>query len=227
MNPTKQIEPAAMVTSEQSIRFDFGTTMSQEVHAYIQQFCQLVETNWSHLIDEAVPSYQTVTVFFLKDLLNPQEIIKEILTKWNNRTSYEFLMAGRHVQIPVCYDAIFSEDMTRIIEHTGLTREEVISLHTSTLYTVHMIGFLPGFPYLGGLPEVLHMNRLNQPRLCVPKGAVGIGGSQTGIYPIESPGGWNILGRTPIDLFRPEHSNPFLIRSGDRLSFISISCPRI
>ena len=113
--------------------------------------------------------------------------------------------------------------MERIIDRTKLTRNEIIELHTGTSYTVHMIGFLPGFPYLSGLSEALHVPRLDHPRLLVPKGAVGIGGSQTGIYPLASPGGWNLIGRTPLDLYNPERAEPFLVRAGDHLLFQSIT----
>ena len=107
-----------------------------------------------------------------------------------------------------------------LFDHTGLTREEVIAIHTGTSYNVYMIGFLPGFPYLGELPEALHVPVWINHDLRVPKGAVGIGGGQTGIYPIESPGGWNIIGRTPLDLYSSERVEPFLIRAGDRLDFV-------
>lgn len=212
-----------MVMNEQTIRFDFGPSMNLEVLQVIQRFCHLVENNSHPLLDEVVPSNQTVTVFYKKELVNPFGTIEDILSKWENSANDKVVVDTRSIEIPVCYDAEFSEDMTRIIEYTGLTREKIIDIHTSTRYTVYMIGFLPGFPYLGDLPKELHVPRLNKPRLRIAKGTVGIGGTQTGIYPIESPGGWNIIGRTPLDLYCLERADPFLIRAGDQLSFRSIS----
>jgi len=223
MNPNKQIIPRAMMMNEQTIRFDFGAETSRENYHTIQQFCQAVENDRNHLLEEVVPSNKTVTVFYRKKLVNPSGIIQELLTKWENRTDSIVSVNTRVIEIPVCYDALFSEDIPRICDHTGLTREEVIAIHTGTLYKVYLIGFLPGFPYLGELPKVLHVPRLKKPRLSVPKGTVGIGGTQTGIYPIESPGGWNIIGRTPLDLYYLERVEPFLIRAGDQLKFRSIS----
>ncbi len=223
MNPNKQIIPRTMVMNEQTIRFDFGPQMSQETFRIIQQFCQVVEQDRNHLLEEVVPSNKTVTVFYRKELVNPCVIIEELLTKWMHRTDSDLRVNTRTLEIPVCYDALFSEDIPRICDHTGLTREEVIAIHTGTSYKVYMIGFLPGFPYLGELPEVLHVPRLEKPRLSVPKGTVGIGGTQTGIYPIESPGGWNIIGRTPLDLYCLNRVEPFLIRAGDQLQFRAIS----
>ncbi|WP_338655415.1 5-oxoprolinase subunit PxpB [Sporosarcina psychrophila] len=223
MNPNKQIIPRAMVMNEQTIRFDFGPETSREIYHTIQQFCQVVECDRNHLLEEVVPSNKTVTVFFRKELVNPSVIIEQLLKKWVNRTDSILSVNTRTIEIPVCYDTMFSEDIPRICNHTGLTREEVIAIHTGTSYKVYMIGFLPGFPYLGELPEILHVPRLEKPRLSVPKGTVGIGGAQTGIYPIESPGGWNIIGRTPLDLYCLKRVEPFLIRAGDQLKFRSIS----
>jgi len=108
------------------------------------------------------------------------------------------------------------------MESSKLSREEVIALHTQTTYTVYMMGFLPGFPYLGKLDERLATPRRPTPRFKVEKGTVGIGGHQTGVYPLDSPGGWNIIGKTPLDLFRPDREEPFLIQAGDRLEFYPI-----
>ncbi len=223
MNRNQRIKPSAMVTSEQSIRFDFGTSMNQETHRQIQQFCRFVENECNPLIEEVVPSYLTVTIFYRKELGNPVETIDELLAKWSNGSDSELITSLRCIEIPVCYDPVFSEDMMRIVNHTGLTREEIIAIHTGTLYTVYMIGFLPGFPYLGELPERLHVPRLDKPRLRVPQGTVGIGGTQTGIYPIESPGGWNMIGRTPLNLYSLDRPESFLVRAGDQLAFHSIT----
>lgn len=125
--------------------------------------------------------------------------------------------------IPVCYDVHFGIDLPLLASEKNCSLEEIISLHSSTDYTVYGIGFLPGFLYLGGLPEKLHFPRRNTPRLAVPKGAVAIGGNQTGIYPQSSPGGWNIIGNTPVTLFDVSKETPCMISPGDKIRFQAIS----
>jgi inhibitor of KinA len=129
---------------------------------------------------------------------------------------------GRLVTIPVCYGGDFGPDLPFVAKHAGLTEAEVIALHTGREYRIYMLGFLPGFPYLGGLDERLFTPRLNTPRTAIPAGAVGIGGEQTGIYPIASPGGWQLIGRTPRKLFDPE-SGALPYTAGDRIKFEPIT----
>ncbi|WP_409343275.1 5-oxoprolinase subunit PxpB [Paenibacillus sp. MBLB4367] len=125
----------------------------------------------------------------------------------------------RTVEIPVRYGAGCGPDLEAVARYNGLTEETVIELHTQAEYTVYMLGFAPGFPYLGGLPERLATPRLETPRLAVPAGSVGIGGGQTGVYTLESPGGWQLIGRTPVSLFRPDRNPPALLDAGDKVRF--------
>ena len=129
---------------------------------------------------------------------------------------------GRLVTIPVCYGGAFGPDLPFVAEHAGLTETEVIRLHAGRDYPIYMLGFLPGFPYLGGLDERLFTPRLPTPRTAIPAGSVGIGGEQTGIYPIASPGGWQLIGRTPLKLFDPAAgARPYA--AGDRIRFKPIT----
>lgn len=164
--------PSAMVISEQSIRFDFKASSHQD----IRQFCSFIESYHGSFLEEVVPSMNTVTVFYRKKIVDSCKLLEELRVKWLEETDCEVMVKTRFIDVPVCYDERFSEDLPRVMTHTGLTRGEVIALHTGTSYTVYMIGFLPGFPYLGDLPTSLHVPRLAQPRLRVPKGTVGIGG---------------------------------------------------
>ncbi len=213
----------AMVTSERTIRFQFGSSINDQTFKIVQAFCRFIVKDNHFLLEEVVPGYHTVTVFYKKEVDNTKLLIEDIIEKWTSTELTESTSAYRSIKIPVCYDEKFSDDMNRIMNHTGLSRSKVISLHTERQYTVYMIGFLPGFPYLGELDEALRVPRLEIPRLKVPKGAVGIGSNQTGIYSLESPGGWNILGRTPIDLYCPYRAESFLLQAGDRVSFYPIS----
>lgn len=131
--------------------------------------------------------------------------------------------AGRTVEIPVRYGGEAGPDLATVAARAGLTPEEVVGLHAAGDYLVHMIGFAPGFPYLGGLDERLHCPRRAVPRTAVPAGSVGIGGSQTGVYPLESPGGWQLIGRTPLALFDPGRDPPTLLAAGDRVRFVPLT----
>src|SRR5256886_267641 len=126
------------------------------------------------------------------------------------------------VEIPVCYEAEFALDLEHVAGHAGVHWKEVVDLHCGAEYRVHCVGFTPGFPFLGGLPRKLATPRRDVPRKEIPAGSVAIGGAQTGIYPIKSPGGWNVIGRTPLQLFDPQKNPPALLRAGDRVRFRSI-----
>jgi inhibitor of KinA len=127
------------------------------------------------------------------------------------------------VEVPVCYDDEFAVDLDAVAQHTGLRKEDVVRLHSAAEYRVHCVGFTPGFPYLGGLPKELTTPRRSTPRVEVPAGSVAIGGSQTGVYPMQSPGGWHVIGRTPIVLFSAVDNPPARLRAGDRVRFRRIT----
>ncbi|UJF34438.1 5-oxoprolinase subunit PxpB [Paenibacillus hexagrammi] len=131
--------------------------------------------------------------------------------------------APKVVEIPVCYGDERGPDLEEVAHYHKLAVEEIIEIHTAKIYTVYMIGFAPGFAYLGGLDERIATPRRSIPRTQLPMGAVGIGGSQTGVYPLQTPGGWNWIGQTPIRLFRPESSPPSLLQAGDEVRFVPIS----
>ena len=127
------------------------------------------------------------------------------------------------IEVPVCYDQEFAFDLDEVARTAGVHLKEVVDLHCGADYRVHCVGFTPGFPFLGGLPRQLATPRRDVPRKEIPAGSVAIGGRQTGIYPIKSPGGWNVIGRTPLQLFDPQKDPPVLLRAGDRVRFRSIT----
>lgn len=128
------------------------------------------------------------------------------------------------VRIPVCYGGEYGPDLEYVAEYHHMAPEEVVKIHTSGDYLVYMIGFAPGFPYVGGLPKEIATPRRKTPRLAIPKGSVGIAGSQTGAYPLETPGGWQLIGRTPLNLFRPyDLAHPSVLQAGDRIEFYAIT----
>ncbi|QKS60254.1 5-oxoprolinase subunit PxpB [Paenibacillus barcinonensis] len=235
---------------EQGIVIRCGDVVSEEVHHRVMSVCALLEKLENRSLTalvEWVPSYLSVTLFYdplrssyektcglLLQLLRPSNQLHQQpqSSECSQLGKSEDLKPGepggalapsRIVTIPVCYGGAFGPDLEHVAEENHLTMEEVITIHTSADYLVHMIGFAPGFPYLGGLPERIATPRRATPRLRVEAGTVGIGGSQTGIYPVISPGGWQCIGRTPVRLFRPEENPPSLLGAGDIVRFQSIT----
>lgn len=174
-------------------------------------------------VRDIAPAFASVAVFFDSPckLAAGRAAVEAALRGRGRR-----LPAGartRLVEVPVCYDREFALDLETVAQHCGLSPNDVVARHAAARYDVRCLGFTPGFPFLGGLPAKLATPRRAQPRTLVPAGAVGIGGAQTGIYPLPSPGGWNIIGRTPLLLFDLTRAPAALLRTGDRVRFVPIS----
>jgi inhibitor of KinA len=177
---------------------------------------------------EIVPAYTTIGIFF-----DPRQVVPfDELTAAIDRALQSSLEPGRPrsgtgsvIEVPVCYESEFAPDLADVARQSGLQEEEVVRRHSSVSYRVACVGFTPGFPYLSGLPSELATPRRSNPRKEVPAGAVAIGGTQTGVYPRKSPGGWNIIGRTPLRLFEVERQPPAVFRAGDCVRFRRISRP--
>jgi inhibitor of KinA len=170
---------------------------------------------------DVTSSYESVAVFFDITQVEPQ--IEDKIGALIASAGVRVLGKKRRVEIPVCYDEEFALDLERIANHTSLTPDAIIALHSSAEYTVACIGFMPGFPFLAGLPQQLRVPRLKSPRTKVSAGSVAIANAQAGVYPLESPGGWNVLGRSPLRLFRVDETPPTLLRPGDRVRFRRIT----
>lgn len=207
-----------------------GDVIDQQTHEKVRTLSQYLEKHPIPGMVEFVPGFTTVTVYY--DPLYDYIPGSETLPYDHVVESLQHIMAGlseglsataRLVEIPVCYGGEFGPDLEEVARQNGLTPAEVVEIHSAAEYLVYMIGFAPGFPYLGGMDERIATPRRSSPRLSIPRGSVGIGGKQTGIYPIESPGGWQIIGRTPVTLFQPEADPPSLLRAGDRVRFRAIS----
>jgi inhibitor of KinA len=170
---------------------------------------------------DVTSSYESVAVFFDLPQVEPdiEDKIRVLIASAGVRVSGK----KRRVQIPVCYDEEFALDLDRVANHTSLTPDAIVTLHSSAEYTVACIGFMPGFPFLAGLPQQLRVPRLESPRTKVSAGSVAIANAQAGVYPLESPGGWNVLGRTPLRLFRENENPPTLLRPGDCVEFRRIT----
>jgi len=172
-------------------------------------------------VSEVVPTYRSLLVYYDPLITSFDELVEN--GKEKMRTLKMRRMRGKTFEVPVCYGGDFGPDLGFVARHNSMSEEEVIRAHHSRDYRIYMMGFLPGFPYLGGMDERIATPRLENPRTKIPAGSVGIAGKQTGIYPLESPGGWRIIGRTPMKLYDPDADDPVPMRAGDVIRFVRIS----
>ncbi len=210
---------------------EVGDVIDEPTHRRVQAAWRALAAAPLPAVSELVPAYTTVTVFYdpwaavqagAPELGITDWLADKLRDRLKNPPKLE-KTKPRLVEIPVCYGGEFGPDLGRVAAQAKLPPEEVIKRHGQAEYLVHLIGFAPGFPYLGGLPKELHTPRHTKPRMAVPPGSVGIGGAQTGIYPLATPGGWNLIGRTPLRIFRPEQHPPVLLTAGDRVKFRAIT----
>lgn len=207
---------------DSAILVTFGDAINPEIHAQVRGFHAKIEQAKIAGVVEIIPAYSDVLVVF-----NPLHIpfisllaeLKKIMEDMQRLT----INLPKTLTIPVCYEGEFAPDMDFVCSHSNLTQHDVIKLHTAQKYPIYMMGFTPGFCYLGGMDSRISTPRKATPRLKIPAGAVGIAGSQTGIYPIKSPGGWQVIGQTPLQMFQPNHENPFPVNPGDFICFKSVT----
>lgn len=214
--------PRFLIVGDTGLLIEFGDKIDPEINQKVQKLFIALEKIGVDGITEAMPTYRSILIFY-----DPSKItferIKEKILAIENRVTDMVIPPPKVVEIPVIYGEEYGPDLEFVAQHNGLTPEEVIDIHTSGTYLIYMLGFTPGFPFLGGLSERLFTPRLKTPRALVPAGSVGIANNQTGIYPIDSPGGWQIIGRTPIKLYNPRHENPILLKAGNYIKFKKIT----
>ncbi len=209
---------------EQGLVVEFGQKIDSRINSRVHQTAKLLNQKIGDTIFEIVPTYRSLLVYFNPLKITRAELIRQLeAVLLETETCAEKQVQEQIVVIPVCYGGDFGPDIDFVAQHNGLSIEEVVKIHTSNPYQVYMIGFTPGFPYLGGMSEKIATPRLDKPRIKIPAGSVGIAGSQTGFYPMESPGGWRLIGRTPIKAFDPQAENPFLFNAGQYLQFKAIT----
>ena len=208
---------------DSAIVIQLGNEISESIQHHIASICGFLEDYSFEGFVEYVPAFTTVTIFYdalITDYENTKSLLEDMLQEiMETPAAVDFSV----IEIPVLYGGTQGPDLPLVAAHSGISETEVIALHTSAEYLVYMIGFAPGFPYLGGMNEKIATPRKETPRAKIAAGSVGIAGAQTGIYPIETPGGWQIIGQTPIKLFDLNRQSPALLKAGNKLRFVAIN----
>lgn len=217
------METKYLLAGDKAIVVEFGDIIDEDINRKVINLMKNIES--SSLINsiyEMIPTYRSLMIIYnplkitFNDLINSVKNIECNLKVLDKREK-------NVIKIPVLYGNDYGPDIDTVAKHNRLSIEEVIRLHSEAEYLVYMLGFTPGFTYLGGMNNKLETPRLDNPRVKIPEGSVGIAGKQTGVYPIESPGGWQLIGRTPIKLYNPKRENPILLKAGDYVKFTPIT----
>jgi inhibitor of KinA len=218
---------------DRALLIHLGDTIDEATHRRVRAVWARLTTRTIPGTIEVVPAFASVAVHYDparvpneqggRSEASPYDRFAAAVAGALGDLGEESLPASRSVEVPVCYGEAYGPDLGEVAERHGLSPDEVVRLHSSATYRVYMLGFAPGFAYLGGLPDVIATPRRPEPRTSVPAGSVGIGGSQTGIYPLVLPGGWQLIGRTPLRLFDARQSSPTVLAVGDVVTFRPIA----
>lgn len=225
---TKQIQIRSL--GEMAMHVSFGNEISPIIHQQVRALGAYIESHPFEGYEECVLSYTAVTILYDPYVVCTKthaaqaaqfvtDYVRDAVTKADSQA----LEKANVLTIPVCYGGDYGPDLETVAETLDMTTEEVVNIHTSSDYLVYMIGFCPAYPYMGGLDERLVIPRRKTPRLAIPARSVAIAGQQAGVYPIEIPGGWHLLGRSAVDLFMPDQPSPSLLKAGDIVRFKAIS----
>ena len=211
------IKPAG----DSAVAVMFKNEISEEVNNQVAALRKSLERLAMQSITECLPTYRSIMVHYNPLMISYKKIVSVIEKCINDKEQQDVRVAKTYV-IPVCYGHEYGPDLDTVASLNDLSHDKVIDIHTSVDYRIYMLGFTPGFPYLGGMDDAIATPRLTEPRMKIHGGSVGIAGKQTGIYPIDSPGGWQIIGRTPLKLFDVNNSSPILLEAGNYIRFEAV-----
>ena len=210
-----------LLTGDTSVSVEFGNEISEEINARIRAFNMALADSKLPGIVGTVPSYRALMIHYDPGVILYDPLVQQ-LRQLLGRLDQAVLPPSDVLEIPVLYGGEEGPDLEFVAQHAGKTPEEVIRIHSSTEYLIYMLGFTPGFTYLGGMSQEIAAPRLTTPRVRIPAGSVGIAGAQTGVYPIDSPGGWQLIGRTPVRMYDPDRAVPILPQAGQYIRFYPI-----
>jgi inhibitor of KinA len=222
MSGVRYDEPRFQVSGDRVLLVALGDGIDLRVNEAVRALTERLRRDPPRGLEVVLPAYRSLAVVYDPLATTPAALEKAVRQRAHHLDGSD-IPPPSTVEIPVCYGGDFGPDIGFVAEHNQIDVSEVIAIHTANLYHIYTIGFAPGFCYLGGLDPRLHTPRLETPRTSVPAGAVGIAEAQTGIYPLQSPGGWRLIGRTPLKLFDARRTDPFLYQAGDSLRFVAIS----
>ena len=214
-------KPRFLPAGDKAVMVEFGNEINEETNKRVRDVFSTLQQQKIEGIVEMVPTYCSLLIYYDPLSIAPGKL-QETVLKLMKEMGEIYLPPPKTYKIPVVYGGSYGPDLPYVAEYNGLSEEEVINTHTKGLYRIYMLGFTPGFCYLGGMDPSIATPRLENPRASIPSGSVGIAGKQTGIYPIKSPGGWQVIGMTPLKIFNPQASSPFLLSAGNYLCFIRI-----
>lgn len=217
--------PRILPSGDCAVLVEFSDSISETANRKIRAFYDNIQKEMIKGIVDLVPAFCSLLVSYDPRIVSYQSLRTQ-LEKCLSMTGTVDLKQKKIVAIPVCYDGEYAPDLAFVAEHAGLSKEEVIQIHTSKEYLIYMLGFQPGFPYLGGLDERIFTPRLSTPRTLIRAGSVGIGGEQTGLYPLASPGGWQLIGTTPVKAYNPKKTPSIPYEAGDYIRFYPITKER-
>jgi inhibitor of KinA len=217
-------EPRFLPCGDLALSVELGDDINREVNARVLALEYLIQQRRVSGVTETVPSYRSLLVYYDPLVVGWGALTKSLRALWREARP-EVLPPARTVEVPCCYEGDLGFELEAAAEKIGLPADEVARLHADADYYVYFVGFTPGLPYMTGMPDRIFIPRLVQPRLKTPPGSVSIGGIQCCIYPVESPGGFWVLGRTPLRLYDPESADPILLRAGDQVRFTMITRP--
>ncbi|RXI41781.1 allophanate hydrolase [Clostridium tetani] len=214
-------ETKYLTAGDKALTIEYGNEISEDISSKVRSMMVALETNKIDGIVEIVPTYRSLMVHYNPLIIGYDDLVNK-LKSLENKLEDISLPEPEVIEIPTVYGGEYGPDIENVAKHNKITVEEVIKIHSSKEYLIYMLGFTPGFPYLGGMDEKIATPRLKSPRTKINKGSVGIAGSQTGIYPIDSPGGWQLIGKTPLKLYEPNREVPILLKAGNYIKFIPI-----
>lgn len=212
-----------LLAGDKSIVVEFGNLISEEINKKVVSLMEAIENSAiNDFIDEMIPTYRSLMINYNPLKIDFDSLLKEVKLLEKNIKSSGTIKKNI-IEIPVLYGGEYGPDIENVAKHNNLSIEEVIKIHSEKEYLIYMLGFTPGFPYLGGMDERIETPRLKVPRTKIPGGSVGIASKQTGVYPIDSPGGWQLIGRTPLKLYDPDKESPILLKAGNYVKFVPIT----